>query len=186
MFYIKEIKLSEKIFGRNKIVLLFDEETSSPCLYPLLYSIDSLGRQKLETQNFDISALQLWYYFWYRKYSTVFCASFLSSNYEPHIFYFEISNFWGFLESYEESEHFILPKHLRPKINYMMNFKRLSSVVKYFEYLMDKYLKDDLGLTREHADNYIKYYMKIYKNIVKKDEAHKAGLKFFEDFKNQP
>ena len=95
MFVVKTIKLSKKYSNQNHIVLLFDASATVPCLYPLLYSTTVLRFQSFATQQSDMLALK----FWYQKYSTLFCESFLSSKYEPEIFLNEIDNFIVFLEN---------------------------------------------------------------------------------------
>lgn len=42
------------------MVLLFDTSTTSPCLYPLLYSLSTLRYQIFATQQSDMIALQFW------------------------------------------------------------------------------------------------------------------------------
>lgn len=98
MFFTKTIHLSKENSKKNKIALLFDESTSSPCLYPLLFSIAVLSDKSLATQQSDMLALKYWYEFWYQKYSTTFCESFLSTKYDPNIYIKEIDNFMFFLK----------------------------------------------------------------------------------------
>lgn len=86
MFFTKTIHLSKENSNKNKIALLFDEETSSPCLYPLLFSLAALRNKSLATQQSDMLALKYWYEFWHQKYSTTFCESFLSTKYDPEIY----------------------------------------------------------------------------------------------------
>ena len=81
MFIIKTIHLHKKISNENKINLLFDLNSSSPCLYPMLYSIKELRFQSTSNQYADLIAIKFWYEFWYEKFSTSFCASFFSSSY---------------------------------------------------------------------------------------------------------
>lgn len=83
MFVVKTIKLSKKYSNQKHIVLLFDASATVPCLYPLLYSTTVLRFQSFATQQSDMLALKFWYEFWYQKYSTLFCESFLSSGNPP-------------------------------------------------------------------------------------------------------
>ena len=80
MFEVKSILFEEMISNENEIKLLFDTESTLPCLFPLLFSLKNLRFQSLSTQYSDLKALKDWYLFWYKKYSTSFCESFYSSN----------------------------------------------------------------------------------------------------------
>jgi len=104
MFFTKTIHLSKENSKKNKIALLFDEATSSPCLYPLLFSIAALSDKSLATQQSDMLALKYWYEFWYQKYSTTFCESFYSTSYNFEIIQSEIDNFIIYLENNKKIE----------------------------------------------------------------------------------
>ncbi|MEQ1292254.1 site-specific integrase [Acinetobacter johnsonii] len=139
MFVVKIIKLSKKYSNQNHIVLLFDASTTVPCLYPLLYSTTVLRFQSFATQQSDMLALKFWYEFWYQKYSTLFCESFLSSKYEPEIFLNEIDNFIVFLENNKKLETNLIRLRSNIDANYMTITQRLRSLFKYFAYLLDEY-----------------------------------------------
>ncbi|WP_151803401.1 site-specific integrase [Acinetobacter guillouiae] len=139
MFVVKTIKLSKKYSNQNHIVLLFDASTTVPCLYPLLYSTTVLRFQSFATQQSDMLALKFWYEFWYQKYSTLFCESFLSSKYEPEIFLNEIDNFIVFLENNKKLETNLIRLRSNIDANYMTITQRLRSLFKYFAYLLDEY-----------------------------------------------
>lgn len=139
MFVVKTIKLSKKYSNQNHIVLLFDASTTVPCLYPLLYSTTILRFQSFATQQSDMLALKFWYEFWYQKYSTLFCESFLSSKYEPEIFLNEIDNFIVFLENNKKLETNLIRLRSNVDANYTTITQRLRSLFKYFVYLLDEY-----------------------------------------------
>ena len=139
MFVVKTIKLSKKYSNQNHIVLLFDTSATIPCLYPLLYSTTVLRFQSIATQQSDMLALKFWYEFWYQKYSTLFCESFLSSKYEPEIFLNEIDNFIVFLENNKKLEINLIRLRSNVDANYMTITQRLRSLFKYFVYLLDEY-----------------------------------------------
>ncbi len=139
MFVVKTIKLSKKYSNQNHIVLLFDTSTTVPCLYPLLYSTTVLRFQSFATQQSDMLALKFWYEFWYQKYSTLFCESFLNSKYEPEIFLNEIDNFIVFLENNKKLETNLIRLRSNIDANYMTITQRLRSLFKYFAYLLDEY-----------------------------------------------
>lgn len=139
MFVVKTIKLAKKYSNQNRIVLLFDTSTTLPCLYPLLYSTAVLRFQSFATQQSDLLALKFWYEFWYQKYSTSFCETFLSSQYEPEIFLNEIDNFIVFLENNKKLEVNLIRLRSNIDVNYMTITQRLRSLSKYFIYLLDEY-----------------------------------------------
>lgn len=139
MFVVKTIKISKKYSNQNRIVLLFDTSTTLPCLYPLLYSTVVLRFQSFATQQSDLLALKFWYEFWYQKYSTSFCETFLSSQYEPEIFLNEIDNFIVFLENNKKLEVNLIRLRSNIDVNYMTITQRLRSLFKYFIYLLDEY-----------------------------------------------
>ena len=45
MFEVKKILLEKKISNKNEIQLLFDTESTLPCLFPLLFSLKTLRFQ---------------------------------------------------------------------------------------------------------------------------------------------
>ena len=139
MFVVKTIKLSKKYSNQNHIVILFDASATLPCLYPLLYSTTVLRFQSFATQQSDMLALKFWYEFWYQKYSTLFCESFLNSKYEPEIFLNEIDNFIVFLENNKKLETNLIRLRSNIDANYMTITQRLRSLFKYFVYLLDEY-----------------------------------------------
>lgn len=139
MFVVKIIQLSKKYSNQNRIVLLFDTSTTVPCLYPLLYATTVLSFQSSATQQSDMLALKFWYDFWYQKYSTSFCESFLTSKYEPEIFLNEIDNFIVFLENNKKLEKNLIRLRSNVDVNYMTITQRLRSLFKYFAYLLDEY-----------------------------------------------
>ena len=98
MFALKTIHLEKKISNENQIILLFDLDSSCPCLYPLLYTMKFLRFQSISTQHADLIAIKFWYEFWYEKFSTSFCESFYSTSYNFEIIQGEIDNFIVYLE----------------------------------------------------------------------------------------
>lgn len=139
MLFIKTIQLSKKKFIQNRIVLLFDTTTTSPCLYPLLYSLTALRFQSFATQQSDMLAIKLWYEFWFLKYSTLFCESFFSSGYTPEVYVYEIDNFIVFLENNKKLEMNLIRLRSNTDVNYKTITQRLRSVIKFFVFLLDEY-----------------------------------------------
>jgi hypothetical protein len=67
MFEVKSIQLEQKISNENEIKLLFNTESTFPCLFPLLFSLRVIRFQSLSTQYSDLMALKDWYIFWYKN-----------------------------------------------------------------------------------------------------------------------
>jgi len=92
MFLVSLVKLSNPSDKRRYILL--NEETRSPCLYPLLYVMSKLRLKSLSTQQSNLNALKFWYNFWKEKFSEDFCLSFYESKYNAEIFIEEIDSFF--------------------------------------------------------------------------------------------
>ncbi|QDB81958.1 site-specific integrase [Acinetobacter pittii] len=190
MFFIKTIHLSKKDLNENKIALLFDETTSSPCLYPLLYSLSILRYQSVATQQADMLALQFWYQFWYQKYSTIFCESFFSTRYDPEIYISEIDNFMIFLENKRKFGINILRLRLNSNVNYTTITKRMRSLLKYFKYLLDEYWNPrfqeisikELAFQHKRIEIYLKSKKKIFNKFSARTTTVKNEIKH--DFKS--
>ena len=99
MFALKTIHLEKKVSNENQIILLFDLDSSCPCLYPMLYTMKFLRFQSISTQHADLIAIKFWYEFWFEKFSTSFCESFYSTSYNFEIIQGEIDNFIVYLEN---------------------------------------------------------------------------------------
>ena len=79
MFLVSLVKLSNP--SDNRRYILIDEETRSPCLYPLLYIMSKLRLKSLSTQQSNLNALKFWHAFWKEKFNEDFCLSFYESKY---------------------------------------------------------------------------------------------------------
>lgn len=139
MFAVEKIRLKKKISNTNELSLLFDTNTSCPCMYPLLYSMKSLRFRGPSTQNADLTALQFWYDFWYVKFSTSFCESFYSSSYNLEIIQNEIDNFIVYLENNRNYNENIIQLRNNQNINYGTLARRVSSFLKFYSFLVDEY-----------------------------------------------
>ena len=93
MFALKTIHLEKKFSNENQIILLFDLDSSCPCLYPMLYTMKFLRFQSISTQHADLIAIKFWYEFWFEKFATSFCESFYSSSYNFEIIQSEIESY---------------------------------------------------------------------------------------------
>lgn len=186
MFVAKTIKLSKKYSNQNHIVLLFDTSTTLPCLYPLLYSTTVLRFQSFATQQSDMLALKFWYEFWYQKYSTLFCESFLSSKYEPETFLNEIDNFIVFLENNKKLETNLIRLRSNIDANYMTITQRLRSLVKYFVYLLDEYWNvryqaltiKELTNRRKKIDLFLLNKKRIFGKFSKRSSIVKSEINY--------
>lgn len=174
MFKVELIQLQKKVSNKKQIHVLFDETTSLPCLYPFLFLKDELRFQSLSTQYADLSALKLWYLFWYQKYKTSFCLSFYKlRNYETYLT--ELENFIIFLEQKYKLEKNIFYIGADESIDYGRISANLSSIKKFLIYIIPKYFqfsefenniisKEEL---KERIDNINKKLGNISKNNPK-------------------
>jgi hypothetical protein len=99
MFALKTIHLEKKASNESQIILLFDLDSSCPCLYPMLYTTKFLRFQSLSTQHADLIVLKFWYEFWNEKFWTSFCKSFYFISYNFEIIRGDIDNFIVYLET---------------------------------------------------------------------------------------
>ena len=186
MFVVKTIKLSKKYSNQNHIVLLFDTSATVPCLYPLLYSLTALRFQSFATQQSDMLALKFWYEFWYQKYSTLFCESFLSSKYEPEIFLSEIDSFIVFLENNKKLGTNLIRLRSNIDVNYMTITQRLRSLFKYFVYLLDEYWNvryqditiKELTNRRKRIDLFLLSKKRIFGRFFKRSLTVKSEINY--------
>lgn len=184
MFFLKTIKLSKKHSTQNRIVVLFNASTTTACLYPLLYSLSVLRFQSVATQQSDMLALKFWYEFWFQKFSTSFCESFLSLNYDPEIYLQEIDNFMFFLENNKKVETNLIRLRSNLDVNYMTITQRIRSLFKYFAYLLDEYWNvrnQELTVTeithrRKNIDLYLMNKKKIFSKFSKRSLTVKSEI----------
>ena len=186
MFFIKTIRLSKKYSNENKIILLFDATISAPCLYPLLYCMGSLRFQSIATQQSDLLAIKTWYDFWFKKYKTIFCESFITSGYDPEIYLSEIDNFIVFLENNKKLENNLIRIRANSDINYMTITQRIRSLFKYFIYLLDEYWdvwNQDLTLKeitnrRKKIDIFLMNKKKVFNKFSKRSFTVKSRINY--------
>lgn len=167
MFALKTIHLEKKVSNDNQIILLFDLDSSCPCMYPMLYMMKSLRFQSVSTQHADLIAIKFWYKFWYEKFSTSFCESFFSTSYNFEIIQDEIDNFITYLEDNKKVEENIIKLRNNKNVNYTTIGHRVRSFLKFYSFLIDEYLtiKSQPQLTiqeiRKIKENLSKYMTNI-------------------------
>ena len=171
MFEVKSIQLEQKISNKNEIKLLFDTESTFPCLFPLLFSLRVIRFQSLSTQYSDLMALKDWYIFWYKKYSISFCEFFYSSNYNFELTYEEIDNFIIYLENNNDLSDVTYLGGNR-KVSYINISNKIRSFLKFYTFLMDDYLT-----VRKHPHLDRKEIEKIKSNIQKHIQIKKKIIK---------
>ncbi|OAL84603.1 hypothetical protein AY605_08060 [Acinetobacter sp. SFD] len=181
MFEVKSIQLEQKISNKNEIKLLFDTESTFPCLFPLLFSLRVIRFQSLSTQYSDLMALKDWYMFWYKKYAISFCEFFYSSNYNFELIYEEIDTFIIYLENNNDLSHVTYLGGNR-KVNYINISNKVRSFLKFFTYLMDDYLtvKKHPHLDRKEIEKIksnIKKHIDFKKKIIRKSTKTIHGEK---------
>lgn len=145
MFKIKTITLKKKISNRNKIHILFDENTFCPCLYPLIFSFEKIRFQSLSTQYSDLSAIKIWYEFWYFKHNYIFCVFLHEEEWsirKINKITQELDAFLIYLEEKFKNKENISYIADDESINYAQISRIFSSIKKYFVYFVKKYIKD--------------------------------------------
>lgn len=186
MFELKTIRLTKNGSTKKQLILLFDLDSYCPCLYPMLFSMKVLRFQSLSTQSADLIALKLWYSFWFDKYSTSFCESFFSSAYNFEIIQNEIDNFIIYLENNNQFNN-VLRLRSNKDINYDTLAIRISSLLKFYKFLIDEYLtlhsqpnltRNEINRIKINLDNYIKHKKKIIKSFSRTNKTIKSEINY--------
>ena len=174
MFALKTIHLDKKVSNENQIILLFDMNSSCPCMYPMLYTMKSLRFESISTQHADLIALKFWYKFWYEKFSTSFCESFFSTLYNFEIIQNEIDNYIIYLENNKKVEENIIKLRNSKNVNYTTIGDRVRSFFKFYTFLIDEYLTvqsqpqltmKEVQRIKENLNKYITKKKKIINNF---------------------
>lgn len=182
MFEVKSILFEEMISNENEIKLLFDTESTLPCLFPLLFSLKNLRFQSLSTQYSDLKALKDWYVFWYKKYSTSFCDSFYSSNYNFEFIKNDIDNFIIYLENNNDIAK-IEWLRSNSNVNYETISAKIRSLFKFYNFLLDDYLtinkqpqltRSEIKKIKVDIQQYMKIKSKKFSKFNKKSKRDKG------------
>ena len=172
MFALKTIHLEKKVSNENQIILLFDLDSSCPCLYPMLYTMKFLRFQSISTQHADLIAIKFWYEFWHEKFSTSFCESFYSTAYNFEIIQGEIDNFIVYLENNKKNESNLIRLRNTDHTNYTTIGHRIRSFLKFYSFLIDEYLSiqsqpqltlKEIQTIKENLNKYMTIKKKNYK-----------------------
>ena len=142
MFLVSLVKLSNPSDKRRYILL--NEETRSPCLYPLLYVMSKLRLKSLSTQQSNLNALKFWYNFWKEKFSEDFCLSFYESKYSAEIFIEEIDSFFIYLENNSKYDKNLIRINKQVEMNYTTISKKIQDTIKYLIFLTDNFTWQDI------------------------------------------
>lgn len=186
MYELKTIRLTKNGSTKKQLILLFDLDSYCPCLYPLLFSMKVLRFQSLSTQSADLTALKLWYSYWFNKYSTSFCESFYSSAYNFEIIQNEIDNFIIYLENNNQFNN-VLRLRSNKDINYDILAIRIRSLLKFYMFLIDEYLtlysqpnltRSEINRIKENLDKYIKYKRKTVNRFSRRNKTIKNEINY--------
>ncbi|MCT9208361.1 site-specific integrase [Acinetobacter baumannii] len=185
MFALKTIHLEKKVSNENQIILLFDLNSSCPCLYPLLYTMKSLRFQSISTQHADLIAIKFWYEFWHEKFSTSFCESFYSTSYNFEIIQGEIDNFIVYLENNKKIDSNLIRLRNTDHTNYTTIGHRIRSFLKFYNFLIDEYLSiqsqpqltlKEIQKIKENLNKYMTIKKKIINNFSKANKTIKSEI----------
>ena len=161
MFLVSLVKLSNSSDKRRYI--LVDEETGSPCLYPLLYVMSKLRLKSLSTQQSNLNALKFWYTFWKEKFNEDFCLSFYESKYNAEIFIEEIDSFFIYLENNSKYDNCLIRINKPLEVNYTTISKKIQDTIKYLIFLIDNFFRKDLKEDKSKY-NFIRRQILILQN----------------------
>ena len=187
MFALKTIHLEKKVSNENQIILLFDLDSSCPCLYPMLYTMKSLRFQSVSTQHADLIALKFWYEFWYEKFTTSFCESFYSTFYNFELIQCEIDNFIVYLENNKKIESNLIRLRNSQHTNYTTIGHRIRSFLKFYSFLIDEYLTiqsqpqltlKEIQKIKGNLSKYMNLKKKIINNFSKSNKTIKSEINF--------
>lgn len=187
MFALKTIHLEKKVSNDNQIILLFDLDSSCPCLYPMLYTMKSLRFQSVSTQHADLIALKFWYEFWYEKFATSFCESFYSTFYNFELIQCEIDNFIVYLENNKKFESNLIRLRNSEHTNYTTIGHRVRSFLKFYSFLIDEYLTiqsqpqlslKEIQKIKENLNKYMTIKKKIITNFSKSNKTIKSEIHY--------
>lgn len=187
MFALKTIHLDKKVSNENQIILLFDMNSSCPCMYPMLYTMKSLRFESISTQHADLIALKFWYKFWYEKFSTSFCESFFSTLYNFEIIQNEIDNYIIYLENNKKVEENIIKLRNSKNVNYTTIGQRVRSFLKFYSFLIDEYLTvysqpqltmKEIQRIKENLNKYIIKKKKIMNNFSTSNKTIKSEINY--------
>lgn len=187
MFALKTIHLEKKVSNENQIILLFDLDSSCPCLYPMLYTMKFLRFQSISTQHADLIALKFWYDFWYEKFATSFCESFYSTSYNFEIIQSEIDNFIIYLENNKKIESNLIRLRNAEHTNYTTVGHRIRSILKFYSFLIDEYLTiqsqpqlslKEIQKIKENLNKYMTIKKKIINNFSKSNKTIKSEINY--------
>lgn len=161
MFLVSLVKLSKPSDKRRYI--LADEETRSPCLYPLLYVMSKLRLKSLSTQQSNLNALKFWYTFWKEKFNEDFCLSFYESEYNAEIFIEEIDSFFIYLENNSKYDNGLIRIKKPLEVNYTTISKKIQDTIRYLTFLIDNFFRKDLEDDKS-KNNFIRRQILILQN----------------------
>ena len=185
MFALKTIHLEKKVSNENQIILLFDLDSSCPCLYPMLYTMKFLRFQSISTQHADLIAIKFWYEFWFEKFATSFCESFYSTSYNFEIIQVEIDNFIVYLENNKKIDSNLIRLRNTDHTNYTTIGHRIRSFLKFYNFLIDEYLSiqtqpqltlKEIQKIKENLNKYMTIKKKIINNFSKSNKTIKSEI----------
>lgn len=175
---IKSITLNNS----NRLSFLFDNTTTLPCLYPMLYINSSLKFKSESTQQAYLQGIKQWYEFWREKYDQSFCKYFREHKSNPELMIKEIDSFILYLENMQVVDQKLIRLGTNPSINYNTLAHRLRAILSYLNYLLDTFSQIyGKSISPEIARYKSVIYQKydLVKNLSSNHhKAHKNGTNF--------
>ena len=175
---IKSITLNNS----SRLSFLFDNTTTLPCLYPMLYINSSLKFKSDSTQQAYLQGIKQWYDFWREKYDQSFCKYFREHKSNPELMIREIDSFILYLENMQVVDQKLIRLGSNPSINYNTLAHRLRTILSYLNYLLDTFSQiHGKSISPEIAGYKSVIYQKydLVKNLSSNHhKAHKNGTNF--------
>ena len=135
MLKIKSITLNNSA----QLSLLFNSNTTLPCLYPMLYINSSLKFKSESTQQAYLQGIKQWHEFWEEKHNQSFCKYFREHKSNPNLMIKEIDSFILFLENMQVVDQKLIRLGSNSSINYNTLAHRLRAILSYLNYLLDNF-----------------------------------------------
>lgn len=180
MYKVKKFNLEHMLSNKSQIFLLVNNKTLNPLVYPFIYSLNRLRLKSLSSQRADLTAIKEWYTFWKIKKKVDFCRSYNLGNNNPELFLNELDNFLSYQEDKTMTQGTLIRLRNNQKINYDTVAKKLLSVIKFHEFLIDLYFKkryqdiprETLELERKRIDKFISFKKKQINNLCHLPKTH--------------
>uniref|UniRef100_A0A486XW65 Site-specific recombinase, phage integrase family n=1 Tax=Rheinheimera sp. BAL341 TaxID=1708203 RepID=A0A486XW65_9GAMM len=155
-------KLSPVRSKSGDVVILVDEVTLVPLLYPMLYSLTKGVFQTFNTQLSNAHAIKEFYDFWQSKFGCSFCYSFYKAKTNPQVAIEELESFYDYLCNSSNIFNSEIAQRNFETVNKISN-----CVVSYLSYLNDEFVNSryehSTGVEMISLHNYISNRLRSFR-----------------------